>query len=325
MEGTRRIPADIFEEMGGVTDAPTPVSVDNSNDVNIPNKATPINRSRLKTSAKAFNEGIVKNYNKEFIKLYKEFRKILKPQKIRKSQEDFQQFYVINPEKKSSEEEKSSAWSPFKLIIKAFKFFAKVCKFVFKLAWRVLKVLYKIAKFVLKLAFKALKIILKILWKLLKMILKFLRPILKILLKLIWKCFLKLTKVVLRGIWALIKLFWKIVKYLFFKGKKIGKKLFRNEPKLANFAVKVFKIKNGITVKLKPLIKRTSFIMRFLKKAFRPMAKLFWNLIKKFFGEILKKLIKTVVSIIVNFVVGQILGSFLPGLGNILGAAWRNS
>lgn len=334
MDGNKRIPADIFEEMAGVEIAPTNVSIDNKDSVNIPQEVTAINLKRLSAAANALTKFVIKDFNKEFLKVVKELLKLQKNQEIVRQPQSItiQIERTLGTEQKEEKEEEESLYdkftnkipAPYKYIFKGLKYLWKFGKFLFKWGLKLLSMLWKAGKSVLKMAQKALTSILKAAWRMLKIMINFLKPLVKKFLKIAIKNFIRLFKFIMRMILKLVRVMWKIVKRLFFKGKNPGKLLFKNEPAPRSFSTSVFKIKDGITVKFKALSKRTSFIMRLIRKALRPVQKLFWTVIKKLFGRLLKKLVQTVTSIIITFVMGQVLGSWVPLIGNAIGAAVRS-
>lgn len=335
MDGNKRIPADIFEEMAGVETVPTNVSTDNKDSVNIPQEATTINLKRLSAAANALTKFVIKDFNREFLKVVKELLRLQKSQEIVRQPQSItvQIERTLNNEQEEEEgEEEESLYDkftnkipgPYKYIFKGLKYLWKFGKILFKWGLKLLTMLWKVGKSILKMAQKALTSILKAAGRMLKVMINFLKPLVKKFLKIAIKNFIKLSKFIMRMILKLVRAIWKIVKRLFFKGKNPGKLLFKNEPGPASFSTSVFKIKDGITVKFKALSKRTSFIMRLIRKALRPVQKLFWTVIKKLFGRLLKKLVQTVISIIVTFVMGQVLGSWIPLIGNAIGAAVRS-
>lgn len=331
MDGNKRIPADIFEEMAGVETAPTNVSADNKDSVNIPQEATRINLKRLSAATNALTKFVIKDFNKEFLSIAKELLKLQKSQEIVRQPQSITVEIERTLGTKEEEEEEdiydkltNKFPSPYKYIFKGLKYLWKFGKILFKWGLKLLNMLWKAGKSVLQMAKNALSAILKAAGRMFKTMINFLKPLIKRFLKIAIKNLIKTFKFIMRMILKLVRVIWRIVKQLFFRGKNPGKVLFKNEPGPFNFSATVFKIKDGITVKFKALNKRTAFIMRLLRKALRPIQKLFWTVIKKLFGKLLKKLVQTVVSVIVTFVMGQILGSCIPLIGNAIGAVVRS-
>lgn len=331
MEENKRIPANIFEEMAGVQDAPVPVAIENKESVNISQEKTKINYTRLKKVANEFSKLVIKDFNKKFLKVAKGILKLQKNEEIVNKPQELVVKVERTLEEEEPEEKEESFFDklinlcikyvppPYKYIFVAIKYFKKASGLIFMAAIGLIKFLWFLGKMMVKTVFKVVKTVIDLGIKFIKAIYNIIKPILSKFIKFAFKAIKTAFRFMMRMMLKIVRTIWKIVKFLFFRGKKASKPLFKGEPAPSKFEAAPFKTGDSVTVKFKPLKGRESFIMRLIKKAFRPIKKLFFKVITKLFGKLLKKLVKMVIKIIVGFVFGQVLGSCVPLIGNALG------
>lgn len=312
MASELQIPADIFEEMAGMREIVPPRKPDTENNVKSERLVTPIDEARLKEASFAMIYKVQKKLCKGFYKVAKKllsFQYQDSPIKKKKSGRKVEAKIIINETGAETLARKAS---------KKFKFWKTLIKSAWKALTFIVKGLFKLIKWVGKLVAKTLKPILKIFGKIAKTAAKFFAKALRH----VGKMLTKVSKYVFRMVKLVLKAVWKIIKKLFFKGKPMAR-MFKGEP--ADRAMKQPYLppkKNKMKLKLKAVGKKSSFIMKVVKKMFKTLSKLLWKIVKGVFGKIIKKIIKTIVKMIIKFVAAQVIGSLLPGIGNaIMGAA----
>ena len=312
MASELQIPADIFEEMAGMREIVPPRKPDKENNVKSERIVTPIDEAHLKEASFAMIYKVQKKLCKSFYKVAKKllsFQHQNSPIKKKRSRRKIVAKIIIN---------ESNAETAARKAGKKFKLWKTLLKAAWKTLKFIVKGLFKLIKWLGKLVVKVLKPILKIFGKIAKAAAKFFARALKR----IGRMLIKVSKYVFKMVKLVLKAIWKIIKKLFFRGKPMAR-MFKGEPsdrpmKQPTLPPK----KNKMKLKLKAVGKKSSFIMKAVKKMFKVFAKLLWKIVKKVFGKIIIKIIKTIVKMIIKFIAAQVIGSLLPGIGNaIMGAA----
>lgn len=303
MDGTQRIPANIFDEMAGFQEPSKKSSIVEEN-INESQKEPEINKKRLKISSNFCLSKVEKKLVKGFHNIAKELIKLQKKETPLSNIEIIEQDIVSNTE----EDEGFSIVKLIKNIItfiirKAIKGFIKtsnIFKSLFKwVSSKAKSAASNIFKFLRKVAGKIASKVISIG-------------------KSLGKTIGKLTRTAFNHAKTFLKQIWKIVKNLFLRGKT-KKKVFPNEPGTMDMAQPPApKEKKAMKIKLKAPKKRSSFIFKAVKGIFGKVFRFFKRLINKFFGKIIKFAIKTFVKFIVRFFAMQAAGSIIPGVGNIV-------
>lgn len=303
MDGTQRIPANIFDEMAGFQEPSEKSSIIKEN-INESQKEPEINKKRLKLASNFFLSKIEKKLVKGFYNVAKELIK------LQKKEAPFTNIKIVEDEVVSNDEE-DDGFSIVKLIKKIITFIIRkaINGFI-----KVSNIFKSLSSWVISKAKSTASNIFKFLAKVAGKIVSKTASIAKSLAKTI----ARLTSAAFNHAKNFLKQIWKIVKNLFLKGKT-KKKVFPNEPSPMNMSQPpLSKNKNSMKIKLKAPKKRSSFIFKAVKSIFGNVFKFFKRLINKFFGKIIKFAIKTFVKFIVRFFAMQAAGSIIPGIGNII-------
>lgn len=319
---TLAIPDEVFFALGGVEY----VVNGKSNDKNIINKSfnlSPVNEERLKEiSPILYDENYLKKLKKLIIKSTEAkqiSQKIYKPKKLKNKLIGVKNFVKTISENGG-------------------------IKHIISLVKNVIKSFGNVLVKSLKLVTKILSNSFKIIYKAFSTILKSLGRILKSSIKLIIKFIGKLAKLIFRAISSIIKSIIKIILKIFTRKSGKKNKFFPDEKDGLSYNQKQlsfssppevqtnFSGNNKSTEKIRALTsinpaknikevgsKRQSTIWKYFKRFFTKFFKLLKKVIKKIIWPIIKKFINIVVKTLVRFVASQIIGSFLPGLGNIIG------
>lgn len=306
MESALHIPADIFEEMAGMKEIVPPKNDNKEENVKTERLVTPINEKRLKTASLAMISKVQKNLCKSF---YKVAKKLLSYQ-----QKD----------------------SPIKTKGQKIEVLIRITESVSKTAAKIFSRSFKLFKGLLGIAWKALKVAIRTLFNLIKWLAKLTVKIIGKLLKTfatiaraagrvfarafkhLGRMILRMSAHIFRMMKLILKAIWLIIKKLFFRGKPMLK-MFKGEP--ADKPMKqptLSKKKNKMKLKLKAIGKKSLFIMKVVKKAFKAFGKIVWKIIKKIFSKVILKIVKTITKMIVKFIASQVIGSLIPGLGNLI-------
>ncbi len=303
MDGTQRIPANIFDEMAGFQEPSKKSSIVEEN-ITKSQVEVEINQKRLKISSNFFLSKVEKELVKGFRNVAKELIKLQKKETPLSNIEIIEHDIV-------SDIEEDEGFSIVKLIKKIITFIIRkaINGFI-----KVSNIFKSLSKWVFDKAKSAASNIFKFLGKVAGKIASKVASIGKSLSKTIGK----LTRTAFNHAKKFLKQIWKIVKNLFLRGKT-KKKVFPNEPGTMDMSQPPApKGKKSMKIKLKAPKKRSSFIFKAIKGIFGKVFKFFKRLINKFFGKIIKFAIKTFVKFVVRFFAMQAAGSIIPGVGNIV-------
>lgn len=305
MESTLHIPSNIFEEMAGMKEINSTENTFKEEFIKNKKQITPINKKRLKSSSLALFSNIQGDMCKYFYKIAKKILQFQEKEAPIKKRRPII-YKIIKKESFSKTLTRS--------FIKKFNFWKPLIKATWSVLKFIVQKLFKLSKWLGKLTTDIISKLLKTFANISKKIISFFKKSFKTLLKIISK----ISKHIFKNIKPILQSIWKIIKKLFFKGKPM-KKMFKDEPSdIAMKQPELPKKKNKMKLKLKAIGKKSTFIMKALKKIFKTFKKIFWKIITKIFKKIIKKIITVIGKMIIKFIAGQIIGSFLPGIGNII-------
>ena len=302
MEGTKRIPLTIFDNMAGMKEVEPPKkSIIQKNVVNSP-KLTPFNKTRLKNASTELFYFKQKELPSLLIGLFNYFQG---ENKISLSGS------IVNEDDKENDDNNASVAKNLKKGIKIIKIIRKKLSSWASSLWKKIKNIIKTFKHIFNKIIKPFNRIKKLFKS--KIGGKFKKV--SNILKKIWNKTFNTVKRTARTIWNAAK------KALPGKSKD-NYKLPKEPPTKSMKAIKLDKkIKHKFG--FKRLRNRTTYALKVFKNIIKPFAKVLKKIFQKVLLKPIKWVFKKISKMIVKFFARVAIGSILPGVGNIVMRNYR--